>query len=497
MPLVKATCTNCGAVLEVDPKKDAAICPFCNTAYIVEKAIHNYAGNHYGTINASVVNFYNGSGPQPSRDGNPNRVVPNIKPNESVLRGIKLADRLTKQLYFDWGGGYVNIIFLKSDGTLGLGQTGYFERVEVDPSIFTWKNIKSFLLPKAVGNRCNNWSEIIAVTFAGRCLVSSKGEYDSIRNWTGISQIEFCSGLSPQDARPYVIGLKDNGTVVSTPELPDLASWTGIRRLYSFPGIIAGITYDGEVRITGAIKSYQREIIFNWRSISQLSEFDKEIYGITFTGNVVSSAFDKHDFSSLRSVVKIDSGCVFLSNGALLPLPNASRKIAKAWLLGEGYIQACKSDDYDERMCLFLTEGGRVDQIKSVYVGGVDIEREIRTDVIALVNLCSDLLRGGIGYGCILRDGSIQIQGTNLNRMFVDNAIKYGKGVTSKVPDPVTRRTLTDTYHSHIKAVQEDLNRLEQNPRLGSRNWRREYKLEQGKIIKSWEERLRIAQAIE
>ncbi len=42
MPLTKATCTNCGAALEVDSSKEAAVCPYCNTAYIVEKAINNY-----------------------------------------------------------------------------------------------------------------------------------------------------------------------------------------------------------------------------------------------------------------------------------------------------------------------------------------------------------------------------------------------------------------------------------------------------------------------
>ena len=40
--LVKAQCTNCNGTLEVDASKEAAICPFCNTPYIVEKAINNY-----------------------------------------------------------------------------------------------------------------------------------------------------------------------------------------------------------------------------------------------------------------------------------------------------------------------------------------------------------------------------------------------------------------------------------------------------------------------
>ena len=50
MPLVPAKCTACGAPLTLDPAQDAAVCPFCNTPFIVEKAIHNYnIANHYHT----------------------------------------------------------------------------------------------------------------------------------------------------------------------------------------------------------------------------------------------------------------------------------------------------------------------------------------------------------------------------------------------------------------------------------------------------------------
>ena len=42
MPLVPAKCTQCGASLEVDSLKDAAVCPFCNTPFVTEKAINNY-----------------------------------------------------------------------------------------------------------------------------------------------------------------------------------------------------------------------------------------------------------------------------------------------------------------------------------------------------------------------------------------------------------------------------------------------------------------------
>ncbi len=59
MPLVQAKCTNCGANIEVDNMKDAAICPFCGTPYVVEKAINNFTNTNH--ISAQVVNIYSGN----------------------------------------------------------------------------------------------------------------------------------------------------------------------------------------------------------------------------------------------------------------------------------------------------------------------------------------------------------------------------------------------------------------------------------------------------
>lgn len=58
MPLTDAKCTSCGAPLKVDSSKDAAICRYCGSAFIVEKAIQNYyfSGNITNNINADVVN---------------------------------------------------------------------------------------------------------------------------------------------------------------------------------------------------------------------------------------------------------------------------------------------------------------------------------------------------------------------------------------------------------------------------------------------------------
>lgn len=42
MPLTPAKCPQCGAQLKVNSEQDAAICEYCNTPFIVEKAINNY-----------------------------------------------------------------------------------------------------------------------------------------------------------------------------------------------------------------------------------------------------------------------------------------------------------------------------------------------------------------------------------------------------------------------------------------------------------------------
>lgn len=40
--IVPAICTQCGARIDVDPSRDAAICPHCETAFVVEKAVNNF-----------------------------------------------------------------------------------------------------------------------------------------------------------------------------------------------------------------------------------------------------------------------------------------------------------------------------------------------------------------------------------------------------------------------------------------------------------------------
>ena len=61
MPFVKAICSNCAGILEVDDSREAAICPFCGTPYIVEKAVQQYytvVNNNNHIEHATFVNGF-------------------------------------------------------------------------------------------------------------------------------------------------------------------------------------------------------------------------------------------------------------------------------------------------------------------------------------------------------------------------------------------------------------------------------------------------------
>ena len=49
--LVLAKCTNCGGQLTVDAGQKSAVCPFCNSKFLIEQAINNYNFNMHGNMN--------------------------------------------------------------------------------------------------------------------------------------------------------------------------------------------------------------------------------------------------------------------------------------------------------------------------------------------------------------------------------------------------------------------------------------------------------------
>ena len=57
MPFVQAKCPNCGGFLAVDNARDAAVCQFCGTPFIVEKAVNNYNISVNNNINLKNANI--------------------------------------------------------------------------------------------------------------------------------------------------------------------------------------------------------------------------------------------------------------------------------------------------------------------------------------------------------------------------------------------------------------------------------------------------------
>ena len=56
MPIVPALCPSCGGQLQIDNAKDAGICQYCGTAFITEKAIHNYHIKYEIKADTVIVN---------------------------------------------------------------------------------------------------------------------------------------------------------------------------------------------------------------------------------------------------------------------------------------------------------------------------------------------------------------------------------------------------------------------------------------------------------
>lgn len=60
MPFVQAKCPNCGGILAVNSSNDAAVCQFCDTPFVVEKAVNNYNTTNNITIESGANVYISG-----------------------------------------------------------------------------------------------------------------------------------------------------------------------------------------------------------------------------------------------------------------------------------------------------------------------------------------------------------------------------------------------------------------------------------------------------
>lgn len=58
MGIIPGICTQCGATLTVDTEKEAMVCPYCGTAFVVEKAINTFNNTYNVTNHITAQNVY-------------------------------------------------------------------------------------------------------------------------------------------------------------------------------------------------------------------------------------------------------------------------------------------------------------------------------------------------------------------------------------------------------------------------------------------------------
>lgn len=103
MPLVNAKCTNCGGTLTVDSSQEAAVCNYCGSAFIVEKAIQNY--NYHITNNITAQNvIISGKGEMEKE-----RLLQNAQTNENFKeynKALEIYTQVTEDYPDDYRGWY-------------------------------------------------------------------------------------------------------------------------------------------------------------------------------------------------------------------------------------------------------------------------------------------------------------------------------------------------------------------------------------------------------
>lgn len=197
MSLVNAKCTNCGANLTVDEAKDAAICQYCGSAFIVEKAINNYKVVNnikakvvkvYGTkndfdIRGGVLVKYNGSSVNP--------IIPNgvVKINYDVFQNTMIESIIIPNTVVEIGQNAfrqcVNLKKVVLPNSLTLIITEAFRGCKSIEKIEIPDSVKE--LEYGIFNDCSNLKEVKISDY----LINKYGNYTEF-GWSGSGDLFEC-----------------------------------------------------------------------------------------------------------------------------------------------------------------------------------------------------------------------------------------------------------------------------------------------------------------
>lgn len=127
MPLVAAKCTSCGGDLLVDPGQEAAVCKFCGTAFITEKAINNYNTTNITNISkldAEVVNVMSSESQE-----NLHKTGQTFVQMKSYAEAEETFAKMQKKYPYDPRGWYGTLQVLSQDFTILYSTAEFYEKV--------------------------------------------------------------------------------------------------------------------------------------------------------------------------------------------------------------------------------------------------------------------------------------------------------------------------------------------------------------------------------
>ncbi|WP_160647843.1 RCC1 domain-containing protein, partial [Chengkuizengella marina] len=139
-------------------------------------------------------------------------------------------------------------------------------------------------------------------------------------NWGQIDVSDWKDIIQVEASIRNTIGLKSNGTVITTGRKTYFQSWTDIVQVDIATSNIAGLKSDGTVVVNGLIDSDIDILsqIEQWLDIVQVDIRVNSIYGLKSDGTVVATGDSGQKVGSWVNIVQISSGVGLKSDGTVV-----------------------------------------------------------------------------------------------------------------------------------------------------------------------------------
>lgn len=203
MPFVQGTCPNCGGTLAVDNSKDAAICNYCNTPFIVEKAINQFNINNVSNMNVAHMQVNVASGKE-SIEEKYNACIKLINGSD-WNNARRIADTMIKDFQSDYRGYWCMVLIesrnfsIRPIPTTIYDVRGHAIKVASDIPDVVWNNYR--MVRELIPNQ-DMFKEYESQFEAFRNLFDAKGKevQNNIENekkqknkedWKGVMKLAF------------------------------------------------------------------------------------------------------------------------------------------------------------------------------------------------------------------------------------------------------------------------------------------------------------------